>query len=162
MNHSAAVLTVSDSTAHGQRQDLSGPAVRALLEQHGFQVIATEVVADDRIAIENALIRLSDKASFVASTGGTGLAERDVTPEATQSIADRLVPGISEHIRAEGVRKTPLAVLSRGVCGIRNTTLILNLPGSPKGATESLASVIELIPHCLDLLAGKTAHPPQP
>lgn len=159
----AAVLTVSDSRARGLRADASGPAVAAALQKKGFQVVATEVVADDPPTIQQALTRLAGRAQLVVTTGGTGVAERDVTPEATRAVCDRLVEGVAERMRAEGGRQTPLAALSRGVCGIRGKSLILNLPGSPRAATQSLAAVIDLLPHALELLQGKTAHPePQP
>ncbi len=153
-----AIITVSDSSYHHLREDLSGPAVRALLEAKGFHVISAEIVPDERTHIENALIGACAKAQLVVTTGGTGLAERDVTPEATESIADRLVPGLAERMRHEGAKKTPLAALSCGVCAIRGSSLIVNLPGSPTAATESLATIVELLPHALDLLKGKTAH----
>ncbi|HYL11445.1 MAG TPA: MogA/MoaB family molybdenum cofactor biosynthesis protein [Terriglobales bacterium] len=154
----AAVLTVSDSSSRGQRPDLSGPAVAELLQKHNFQIVAAQIVPDDRIHIEDALMRLTEKARLVVSTGGTGIAERDVTPEATNSVCERLVEGIAERMRLEGTRNTPFAALSRGVCGIRGHSLILNVPGSPKGAVESLEAVIEIIPHALQLLIGDTKH----
>ncbi len=154
----AAVLTVSDSVVAGTRQDASGPAVAAALEQAGYQVVAREVVPDERNHIENALVGLCEQARLVVTTGGTGVAVRDVTPEATLSICDREVPGIGELMRATGVKKTPLAALSRATCGSRGASLVLNLPGSPRGATESLAAVIDILAHALDLLAGKTSH----
>lgn len=153
-----AVITISDSCSRGDKTDLSGPAVAKSLEQHGFQVSAGAVVGDDCAAIQKQLVELCSKVRLVVTTGGTGIAPRDVTPEATRAVCDRLIEGISEHIRAEGLRKTRFAVLSRGVCGARGTSLILNLPGSPAGAVESLESVIDLLPHALELLAGKTAH----
>jgi molybdenum cofactor synthesis domain-containing protein len=154
----AAVLTISDSSFNKTRDDLSGPAVKVALEAGGFEVVATDLVPDHRISIENAIIRLCDVARLVVTTGGTGVAERDVTPEATKSVCDRLVPGIPERMRAVGVTHTPLAALSRGLCGIRGKSLVLNLPGSPQAAQESLAAVLGLLPHALELLGGKTQH----
>jgi molybdopterin adenylyltransferase len=153
----AAVLTVSDSASHGERKDLSGPAVVEVL-QRKFQVIAHEVVADSEAAIRKALIRLCRKAQLVVTTGGTGVAPRDVTPEATRAICAKLLEGITERMRFEGAKKTPFAALSRGVCGVRGESLILNLPGSPRGAVDSLESVVALLPHALQLLGGDTKH----
>jgi molybdenum cofactor synthesis domain-containing protein len=158
MKPSAAVLTVSDSVAIGSRVDASGPAVMAALEQAGFTVSAREIVPDERAVIEAAIKRLAGKADLVVTTGGTGVAGRDVTPEATRAVCERLVDGVAERMRSEGARKTPLAALSRGVCGICGKSLVLNLPGSPAAATESLAAVIGIVPHALELLRGKTGH----
>jgi len=154
----AAVLTVSDSCAHGERVDLSGPAVAQALERFHFLIVHREVVPDEPIQIQDRLIRLSQEVRFIVTTGGTGIAPRDVTPEATCAVCDRLLDGVAERMRSEGVKKTPFAALSRGVCGVREKALILNLPGSPTGAVESLESVVELIPHALELLSGNTAH----
>lgn len=154
----AAVVTVSDSCASGDRVDLSGPAVAQVLQKLRFQVAAREVVPDDSIQIQNLLTRLARDVRFVVTTGGTGIAPRDVTPEATQAVCDRLLDGLAERMRSEGSRKTPFAALSRGVCGVRGTSIILNLPGSPTGAVESLEAVVELIPHALNLLQGHTEH----
>ena len=154
----AAVITVSDSSHKGARADKSGPAVVAALRGRGFDVVATQVVPDVRPKIEAAIKKLCKQAQLVVTTGGTGIAERDVTPEATRAVCDRLVDGIAERMRAEGARHTPLAALSRGLCGTRGRSLVLNLPGSPSGATESLAAVIELLPHALELLQGRTDH----
>ena len=154
----AAVVTVSDSCSRGERQDVSGPAVAQILQQLHFSVTVREVVPDDSTLIQNLLIRLAREVRFVVTTGGTGIAPRDVTPEATVAVCDRLLDGVAERMRSEGSKKTPFAALSRGVCGVRGQALILNLPGSPGGAAESLAAVAELIPHAIELLSGKTEH----
>ena len=154
----AAVVTVSDSCARGEREDLSGPAVAELLRKLHFQIVTRETVPDDIIQIQNLLIRLAREVRFVVTTGGTGIAPRDITPEATVAVCDCLLDGVAERMRSEGVKKTPFAALSRGVCGVRGRTLILNLPGSPSGAAESLEAVAGLIPHAIELLDGKTEH----
>jgi molybdopterin adenylyltransferase len=154
----ASVLTVSDSCAGGERNDLSGPAVAELLNKNGFSVIAKEIVSDEQPEIQGAIVRMCEKAQLVVTTGGTGIAERDVTPEATSAVCTRVLDGVAERMRSEGAKKTPLAALSRGICGVRGKSLVLNLPGSPKGAVESLEAVIDLLPHALQLLAGKTEH----
>ena len=154
----AAVITVSDSCARGEREDLSGPAVAQFLQKLHFEIVVRETVPDDVIQIQNLLIRLAREVRFVVTTGGTGIAPRDVTPQATAAVCDRLVDGIAERMRSEGVKKTPFAALSRGMCGVRGRALILNLPGSPAGAVESLEAVASLIPHAIELLSGKTEH----
>jgi molybdenum cofactor synthesis domain-containing protein len=154
----AAVLTVSDSSAWGERADISGPVTADLLRQNGFEVTHHEVVPDDQATIESALIRLSEQAQLVVTTGGTGIAARDVTPEATRAVCSKLIDGIPERMRSAGAAQTPFAVLSRGLCGVRGRSLILNLPGSPSGAVESLRAVLHILPHAVDLLAGKTGH----
>jgi len=160
LNHqyTAAVVTVSDSCSRGMRDDRSGPAVAQLLEQLKFSVVVREVIPDDRIQIQNLLIRLAREVRLVVTTGGTGVALTDVTPEATVTVCDRVLDGVAASMRSDGLKKTPFAALSRGVCGARGSALILNLPGSPRGAVESLQAVAALLPHALDLLGGKTEH----
>ena len=154
----AAVITVSDSCARGERADRSGPAVVELLRARKFSVLGNQVVADEQLAIQQAISHWAGKAQFVVTTGGTGIAERDVTPEATRAVCDRLLDGVAERMRSEGANKTPFAALSRAVCGVRGKALVLNLPGSPNGALQSLESVIDVIPHALQLLSGNTKH----
>ncbi len=158
---SAAVLTISDSVSQGTRTDASGPAVKAHLERLGWRVAVTGVVADDVESIRQRLVSLADteEASVIFTTGGTGVALRDVTPEATRAVIQREIPGIAEVMRAKGRNSTPLAALSRAVAGTRGRVLIVNLPGSPRGAVESLDAIVELVPHVLELLSGRTEHP---
>jgi molybdopterin adenylyltransferase len=158
----ATVVTASDGVSSGHRQDGSGAAVVEVLEGAGIRVTRREVVPDDRGRIATLLRELADggDADLVAITGGTGFGPRDVTPEATADVIDRPAPGLAEAMRAAGRAVTPLADLSRGICGVRGRTLIVDLPGSPKGATESLAAIVGLLPHALQLLAGDTRHHP--
>lgn len=156
----AAVLTISDSVTAGTRTDRSGPAVRDRLEQLGWKVSVLEVVPDEAAEISNRLATLADggRISAIFTTGGTGVAPRDVTPEATRAVLDRVIPGMAEVMRARGREATPLAALSRSVAGTRGLVLIVNLPGSPKGAVESLDAIVELAPHVLELLRGQSEH----
>ena len=156
--NTAAVLTISDSSFAGTREDLSGPAVVKALTAAGFSVASTAVAPDEREKIEELLKQCSTQVRLVVTVGGTGIAPRDVTPEATRAVADRLIEGIPEKMRAEGSMKTPMAALSRGLCAVRGQTLILNLPGSPKAAVESLHAVLNILPHALELLSGNTGH----
>jgi len=157
----AAVMTISDSAFAGLRADKSGPAVRERLERSGWTVAIAEVLPDEAGLIAARLAELADSGSVSAifTTGGTGIALRDVTPEATRSILDREIPGFGEAMRSKGRESTPLAVLSRSLAGTRGKVLIVNLPCSPRGAVESLDAIVELAPHVLDLLSGKTEHP---
>jgi molybdenum cofactor synthesis domain-containing protein len=153
------VLTVSDRCFAGTQVDRSGPAVAAMLAAAGANVLGVKIVPDEREKIVAALhSAIEIGTALVVTTGGTGMAERDVTPEATLAVCDRLAPGLAELIRLEGERYTPFAALSRGVCGIAGSTLIVNLPGSPAGAQSSLSTVLGLLPHALELLAGNPAH----
>lgn len=156
--NTAAILTISDSSHQGKREDRSGPAVVAELKAAGFHVVRTAVVPDEQEQIRQLLTECSRQARLVVTVGGTGIAARDVTPEATLAVVDRVVPGIAERMRAQGQLKTPLAALSRGICGILGQSLIFNLPGSPKAAVESLQAVLEILPHALELLSGNTEH----
>jgi len=158
----AIVITVSDSSFRGEREDLSGPAVSEALSEGGFEVMGSAIVPDEAAQIRDAILDATREAALIVTAGGTGIAPRDITPEVTRELCDKLIEGIPERMRAEGVKTTPLAALSRAVCGTRGKVLILNLPGSPKGATESLAAVIDLLPHVIDLLHGHTGHPTSP
>ena len=151
-----AILTVSDSAFRGKRADLSGPALRECCAKHGWTVVAAEVVPDDSSTIQAFLIACaeSQQADIILTTGGTGLSPRDVTPEATAAVCARLIPGIGELMRTAGMGSNPHAVLSRAVAGTRGQSIILNLPGSPKGAVESLDAVAALLPHAVDVLRG--------
>jgi molybdopterin adenylyltransferase len=156
---SARVITCSDAAATGERQDLSGPAVRDLLESHGYVVDAIVIVADTIEFIATAIVDATESGNrLVVTTGGTGIAVRDVTPDATLKVCERVIPGFGELMRATSLQKTPMAALSRAQAAIRGTALVVNLPGSTAGAVENLQAVLHLVPHALELLAGKTEH----
>jgi molybdenum cofactor synthesis domain-containing protein len=148
------VLTVSDGVARGEREDESGALLQELLSDDGYEVVR-RVVPDERSEIAEAIEELTDEASLVLTTGGTGVAPRDVTPEATTSVLERQVPGIAEAVRADAARRTPHGLLSRGVAGVRGTALVVNLPGSPGGCRDGFAVLKEALPHALKLLAGE-------
>jgi molybdenum cofactor synthesis domain-containing protein len=156
----AAILTASDRGSRGERADTSGAAIRELLASIGVEVARYEIVPDERDQIAAKLRAWCDAGDIdlVLTTGGTGLAARDITPEATLDVAERIAPGIAEAMRAEGMRHTPKAMLSRAVAVVRGRTLIINLPGSEKGVRESLGAVLAVLPHAVDLLRGDTEH----
>ena len=151
-----AILTISDSCALGRREDISGQAIEEMLSKDKFQICEKRIVPDERDAIANELIYFSDKVGFdlVFTCGGTGLGPRDVTPEATVSVCERIVPGLGEVMRVEGLKKTPNAILSRGMAGTRKNTLVINLPGSPKAVRECLELIVGILPHAVEMMLG--------
>lgn len=151
------ILTVSDRSYRGERDDISGPALKAEAEKLGFRITGYEIIPDDRDAIRDRLSGIADSGitDLILTTGGTGFAERDITPEATADAAERLAPGIAEAIRTESMKITKRAMLSRGIAAIRKRTLIINLPGSPSGAVESFRAVAGTIGHGIELLKGE-------
>jgi len=155
-----AVITISDSVVAGTRVDRSGSTLRERVESLGWTVEAQQAVPDERAQIAALIAQLADsgRVSVILTTGGTGVALRDVTPEATRDVIEREVPGLAELMRAEGFKATPFAMLSRAVAGTRGRCLIVNLPGSPKGAAESFDAIAKLAPHIVDLLEGRTQH----
>ncbi len=151
-----SVITISDSVSTGKSEDRSGPAVVARCKELGWEIVSSKVLPDDHSAIQTLLEDVSDAgdADVILTTGGTGVGPRDITPEATIAVAERLIPGFGEHMRTEGAKKTPRAILSRAVAAIRGTTIIINLPGSPRGAVESLDAICEFLPHSVSILHG--------
>jgi molybdenum cofactor synthesis domain-containing protein len=159
-NINAVVLTASDACARGEREDTSGAMLVQLLTDLGAQIVATKILSDDLEPLVESLTDFADRddVNLIITTGGTGLGPRDNTPEATQHVIEREAPGIAEAIRAESLKATPLAMLSRGICGVRSGTLIVNLPGSPKAVKETFAVIAPVLPHALELIAGRTSH----
>ncbi|MBN9659655.1 MAG: MogA/MoaB family molybdenum cofactor biosynthesis protein [Acidobacteria bacterium] len=155
----AVVLTISDSTYAGTREDLSGPELAGLCESQGWAVIHRQALPDEAAQISAALVEWSPQCELILTTGGTGVATRDVTPEATKAILEKELPGLGEMMRSAGLKYTRRAVLSRGVAGTRGRCLIVNVPGSPRGARQSMDAILDLVPHIVELLAGNTAHP---
>lgn len=158
----AALVTVSDSVAQGTRQDVSGAVVARLLQEAGWTVRSTEVLPDDFSLLRERLAALTSDVDVdaVFTTGGTGVGPRDRTPEATTAVMERSLPGLAELMRREGMKKTPLAALSRAVVGVKGKTVVVNLPGSPEGAEDSLRAVLPLLPHAVGVLRGEAVHSP--
>ena len=156
----AVVITVSDACSRGEREDTSGAALTQLLTDAGASIVDSKILSDDLEPLAQALREFADRSdvNLIVTTGGTGLGPRDNTPEATQSVIEREVPGMAEAMRAESLKATPMAMISRGVCGVRSGTLIINLPGSPKAVKETFSVINPVLSHALDLLAGKTSH----
>ena len=151
-----ATLTISDSCSKGQREDISGQTIKDILAKDKFEICEHRIAADDNKSIKEALVYFSDelKADIILTTGGTGFGPRDVTPEVTIDVCQKMVPGLAEAMRSEGLKKTKNAILSRSVAGIRGNTLIINLPGSPKGVKESLEAILDVLPHAVKMMHG--------
>lgn len=150
----AAVLTLSDKGAMGEREDLSGPAIEEMLKRIGAEVTDYVILPDEKEMIKVKLLEYCQRVDLILTTGGTGLAPRDVTPDATIEVIDREIPGIAEAMRAEGMKKTARSMLSRAVAGVRGQTLIINLPGSPKAVRENLDAILDVIPHAIEKIKG--------
>jgi molybdopterin adenylyltransferase len=152
-----AVLTLSDKGSKGEREDASGPLIQAMLKSIAAEVMHADIIPDEKDLLKKKLIQYSSEVDLILTTGGTGLSPRDITPEATLEVIDREVPGIAEVMRAEGLKKTRRAMLSRAVAGVRGRSLIINLPGSPKAVQENLEAVLDVIPHAIEKIKGDTS-----
>lgn len=155
----AAIITSSDTGYRGEREDLSGPVIREILEKKGYRVVSMDILPDDRKMLSEKMAEIADdnRAELILTTGGTGFSQRDITPEATEDILERRVPGIPEAMRAYSMTITKRAMLSRAAAGIRNKTLIINLPGSPKAVRESLEYIIDALAHGIEILTGEAS-----
>ncbi len=152
--YSAAIITLSDRGSRGERQDLSGQTVKEILESKGFRVVRYEIIPDERSQLKELLTTLSETVDLIITNGGTGLSPRDITPDVTSEVIDREIPGIAEAMRFEGLKKTPRAMLSRALAGVRGECLIVNLPGSPKAVKEGLDVIIDVLPHAIEKIKG--------
>ncbi len=156
---SVAIITISDKGSRGEREDLSGPAIRQLVETLSVDVVSYQIIPDDKTDISSAIRKCADtlKCDLIITTGGTGVGPRDVTPEATRDVIEKEIPGMSEVMRVEGLKKTPHAMISRAVVGIRGRSLVVNLPGSPKAVKENLQAILPAIPHTIAKIKGDDA-----
>ncbi len=152
--YTAAIITLSDKGSRGEREDLSGRLIREIAEDRGFKVVRYDIIPDERQQLKALLLELSGQVDLVITNGGTGLSPRDITPDVTLEVIEREIPGIAEAMRMEGLRKTPRAMLSRAVAGVRKQCLIINLPGSPKAVQEGLSVIIDVLPHAIEKIKG--------
>jgi molybdenum cofactor synthesis domain-containing protein len=152
-----AILTLSDRASRGEREDASGPAIEQMIKKMDAQIVSSEIIPDDKVKIRSKLVSLCKNADLILTTGGTGVSPRDVTPDATRDVMHQEIPGITEAMRYEGLKKTPYAMISRAVAGIRGKTLIVNLPGSPTAVKENLSVILPVLPHTIEKIKGDTA-----
>ncbi|MBI5055827.1 MAG: MogA/MoaB family molybdenum cofactor biosynthesis protein [Nitrospirae bacterium] len=149
-----AILTLSDKGSRGEREDTSGPAIERMMKKIGAKVVSSDILPDEKALIKKKLLSLCNKVDLILTTGGTGVSPRDVTPEVTREVIQREIPGIAEAMRYKGLKKTPFAMLSRSVAGVRGKTLIINLPGSPSAVKENLSVVLDCLPHAIEKIQG--------
>lgn len=152
--YTAAIITLSDKGSRGEREDLSGRLIQEIAESRGFKVVRYDIIPDESQQLKSLLLELSVQVDLIITNGGTGLSPRDITPDVTLEVIEKEIPGIAEAMRLEGLRKTPRAMLSRAVAGVRNQCLIINLPGSPKAVQESLSVIIDVLPHAIEKIKG--------